>query len=426
MATLTSRSLPENLRPLLETIASHAQENGLGLYLVGGFVRDLLLGLPNADLDLVVEGDAIAFVQLLQEQYGGEIDAHRPFGTATWRSGSIFPTAITFIDFATARTETYEHPGALPTVQPSIIDLDLKRRDFTINTLALRLAPAPLGDLIDLYDGKSDLQKGIIRVLHNQSFIDDPTRMFRAVRFSERFAFEIEPHTHDLLAAALPYIDNVSGERLYHEFELIMREAEPQLMLATLDALGILETINLKVDQWQVLAISAAHGARARDLWGDLQIDLETVYWIILTCEIEDLAPLIDRLKLTRTLADQLVKGRRAYLTMPQLDYLDMPSTIAHQLDGLSDNALFAAWAIAGWTSPSRDLLVRYAREWKHVQPTLNGDDLIRMGLKPGPKIGTLLTRLRDAWLDGAIETPEQERAYVENWMDAEKDHDGS
>ncbi len=193
---------------MLERASQTATEMGFSLYLVGGLVRDLLLGIPNLDLDLVVEGDAIALAQRLAADAGGTVRKHARFGTAKWHvpgeahgtPGSPSPLVL---DFVTARTEFYEHPEALPTVEASSLRQDLYRRDFTINTMALRLDRQHFGQLVDFYGGEKDLQHRLIRVLHNLSFVEDATRMLRAVRLEQRLGFRIEKRTVELLRQAL-------------------------------------------------------------------------------------------------------------------------------------------------------------------------------------------------------------------------------
>src|SRR5262249_2529688 len=242
-------ALPHDLLGLVRNAAAIAREMGYSTYLVGGFVRDLLIGQANLDLDIVVEGDAIALAERLAAQHGGRVHAHSRFGTAIWL---IDEDENTHLDFATARTEFYEYPSALPDVERSSIKLDLHRRDFTINALALCLDPERYGALLDPYGGELDLQRGIIRVLHNLSFIEDPTRILRAVRFEQRFGFTIEARTAQLIDDARNLLDKVSGQRLRHELDLIFSEAEPERALGRLQQLGVLEKIqsSLDVDGW--------------------------------------------------------------------------------------------------------------------------------------------------------------------------------
>ena len=268
---LMAEALPASLLDLLQEVGAVASALSFPLYAVGGFVRDLLLGQPNFDVDLVVEGDAIRLAQALTQRFGGRVRSHRRFGTAKW----ILPETVTLtndreasrrddgttyagndlpesLDFVTARTEFYEHPTALPTVERSSIKQDLHRRDFTINTLAVRLTPDHWGELLDFYGGRKDLADGVIRVLHSLSFVEDPTRILRAARFEQRFAFHIEPRTEELITGALDLLDRVSAERVRHELELILAEAEPERALCRLDEMLVLARMHpqLRCDAW--------------------------------------------------------------------------------------------------------------------------------------------------------------------------------
>jgi tRNA nucleotidyltransferase (CCA-adding enzyme) len=430
-------TLSAGLIVLLETVAAEAQSNNVGLFVVGGFVRDLLLGTPNLDIDLVVEGNAIELAQALHAQYGGEIHTHPPFGTATWklneqvaqRLKTNFADWPPFIDFATARREFYEEPAALPTVEPGSIKLDLRRRDFTINTLAIRLSPPPFGKLLDFYGGERDLQRKFIRVLDNLSFIDDATRMLRAVRFEQRLGFQIEPNTEALFADALAFVQRVSGERLRHEIDLIVAERQPELALWRLHALGVLRAINneLIFDEWLESAFLAAREAIKTFEAENLDLALPQIYWILLCCRLGNLTTLVARLQIERSLADQLEQGHRVYSAMSGFSRERRASEVAETLDGLTENTLLAAWAMAP-NRQARDYVAAYIRQWRHVHPSLTGNDLITMGLKPGPIFGKLLRYLRRAMLDEGLISGEQERAYLEQLsrrLADESDHDG-
>gem|GEM_PF-2524828 len=218
IADLLGQTLPGPLIELLLAARDQANDLGYSLYVVGGFVRDLLLGHPTLDLDLVVEGDAIALARQLAEQLGGQVRSHGRFGTAKLILPEDRPSGQpASLDFVTARTEFYAHPTALPQVERSSIKQDLYRRDFTINTMAICLDRARYGELLDYYGGERDLLEKLVRVLHSLSFVEDPTRMLRAVRFEQRLGFRIEARTEELLRGALDLLDRVSGDRLRHE-----------------------------------------------------------------------------------------------------------------------------------------------------------------------------------------------------------------
>ena len=221
------------------------------------------LNRPSLDFDLVVEGDAIKLTQRLVSQYGGRETSHARFGTAKWHlEGSQFESAgkyagndtdsLNAIDLVTARTEFYTYPTALPTVERGSIKLDLHRRDFTVNTLAMRLDGNHYGELHDYWGGLKDLKLELVRVLHSLSFIDDPTRMLRAVRFEQRLGFQIEERTLQLMKEAIPLLDRVSGDRLRHELSHIIIGPQATLILNRLDQLGLLRAIhpNLRWGDW--------------------------------------------------------------------------------------------------------------------------------------------------------------------------------
>jgi tRNA nucleotidyltransferase (CCA-adding enzyme) len=212
---------------IVKTVGKIADELGVRVYIVGGPVRDKMLGIPDHDMDFVVEGDGIEFSEVLNKTIKGKLTTYRAFGTAT------IEIKRKRIDVVTARKEIYKHPAAYPTVKPGSIKDDLFRRDFTINAMALTVNKENFGKLVDFYEGQKDLRKGVIRVLHDKSFMDDPTRIFRAVRFSVRLGFKIEPHTKKLMKDAVK--DRLLGEvnvgRIRKEIELFLKEKDPKKCL---------------------------------------------------------------------------------------------------------------------------------------------------------------------------------------------------
>jgi len=219
---------------IIEIVGKFADKLKLPAYIVGGPVRDKLLGIANHDMDFVVEGDGIKFAEELNKSLKGKLTIYRAFGTAT------IALKEKKIDIVTARKETYKHPAAYPAVKPGTIKDDLFRRDFTINAMAISINKKSSGKLVDFYGGQKDLKKGVIRILHNKSFVDDPTRIFRAVRFSVRFGFKIEPHTKKLIKEAVS--DGLLGEvnvgRIRKEIELFLKEKNPKKCLETFSKLA--------------------------------------------------------------------------------------------------------------------------------------------------------------------------------------------
>ena len=237
LANRINKYLPADLVTFLNTIGEAAAKQGQNLYLVGGAVRDMLLGLSHTDLDLVVEGDAIKMAQSLGLN-NIKIATYQTFGTANikWNHWSV--------DLATARSEIYTKPGALPEVTPSTINRDLFRRDFTINAMAVSLHPDSYGELIDPYHGSSDLKNKLICVLHENSFIDDATRIWRAIRYEQRLGFDIEPNTLHLLKRDIDMLDTISGDRIRHELELVLKEKLPEKAIHRADELAVLVKLN--------------------------------------------------------------------------------------------------------------------------------------------------------------------------------------
>ena len=302
--------MPTPLLTLLRLAGTTAEELQYPLYAVGGFVRDLLLGRPNFDVDLVVEGDAIAVAKHLAAQNGGRTRSHKRFGTAKWILPTVQPglpgadelpsaladlggdTQNTFLpaslDFVSARTEFYAEPTALPTVERSSIKLDLHRRDFTINTLAICLTPDRWGELMDFYGGERDLQEGLIRVLHTHSFVDDPTRILRAVRFEQRFGFRIEARTAELIADSVDLLERITPARVRHELELIFAEARPEHALRRLDQFGVTAYIHpdLRSDDWVASRFEALRAALPADR-SRLSAQLDQLYFALWTYRLE-------------------------------------------------------------------------------------------------------------------------------------------
>ncbi len=218
-----TKKFPKKILSIIKIVRDVASKEGFSVYIVGGPVRDLLLGVSNCDLDLVVERKGMEFAKILNTSLKGRLKMHQAFKTATIERKDYR------IDIATARRESYKRPAAYPKVQPGSIKEDLFRRDFTINAMAIAINKKGFGQLIDYYGGTEDLEKGIIRVMHDESFIDDPTRIFRAVRFSVRFGFRIEPYTRALMKKAVlgGFLGEVNRGRIKKEVVLFLNEKRP-------------------------------------------------------------------------------------------------------------------------------------------------------------------------------------------------------
>jgi len=420
IAALLERVLPAHLLQLLRRAGEKAEEMGYSLYLVGGFVRDLLLGLPNLDIDLVVEGDAIALARSLAKELGGRVHSHRRFGTAKWMlEESPQPLAL---DFATARTEFYEHPTALPQVERSSIKQDLYRRDFTVNTMAIALNPGRYGELLDFYGGELDLKRGLIRVLHNLSFVEDPTRMLRAARLAERLGFRIEERTAKLIREALDLLDRTTGERIRHELRLILQEKEPEKALCLLDELGVLRQIHpsLHCDEWFRQRCQRLRETLAQGGWELKEGQLPICYLALLTFRMgaEELRAFISRLRLTREEAVPLRQLNELVALAPRLEAEELPPSAIFRLLNPFSVPVLLVLHVATDSERVRHRVELYYRQLRHVRTEIDGNYLKSLGLKPGPLYGRILRALRDARLDGKVHTLEEEQALLEKLLE--------
>lgn len=427
------RSLPPGQLALLRWLAERAAAAGSALYVVGGFVRDLLLGSPSLDFDFVVEGDAIRLATGLARQYGGRIHSHRRFGTAKWILGegrAELRRALGLeteelperLDFATARSESYERPTALPSVAEGDICGDLQRRDFSINALALRLDEPHYGELLDVENGAEDLRRKRIRVLHERSFEDDPTRALRAVRLEQRLAFEIEPETRQLMEQARPLLAEVSGERI--RSELLASFEEPQLasIMQRLHQLGLLDAIHpqLTWDDWLAARFQAAAAWAPPPEWRlQQQPALEQLLYALWTFRLSEIEAqsVCRRLRLSqKERAVAMLAGRQACDLREPLP----PSALAGCLRPLPEAALVAIWLALRGEPRARQAIGRFLSDWRWVEPTIDGHRLRELGLPPGPAYRNILGRLRDAWLDGEVSDASQQAGLLADLIELE------
>jgi len=422
------------IKKVIETANTH----NLPIYTVGGFVRDLVLDRPSHDLDIVIEGDAIKIANELSRKFGGQVVCHRRFGTAKWQIKDVrkelaVKLAITpeeaeglpdFLDLISARTEFYEHPTAMPTVENSSIKLDLHRRDFTVNTLAIRLDRKHFGELIDHWGGLEDLRNKKIRVLHSLSFVDDPTRMLRAVRFEQRFGFRIEERTLQLMDEARPMLRQVSGDRLRHEFDLVFREEDPARIMDRMQELHLLQAIDeqLKWEKNQSNTFVRLKESRPEPYWklpgsvGNVPVEI-ALHWLLWLGYLG--LPSVNELSRRFKFPSQLTSALKS--TCEVLDGLNSlrdskPSLVSVILDGISPVSLFAACLITS-KKGNKELITKYVERWKNVHLSITGNDLRNAGILPGPDYKRILTSLRSAYLDGVISSPKEEHDLLQQLL---------
>jgi len=421
-----SERLSGRILETLEAIGQVAQETGVNAYVVGGFVRDLFLYRRNEDIDIVIEGEGIAFAKQFARLYGARLHTHAKFGTAVITFADGFK-----IDVATARMEYYKFPAALPTVEMSSIKLDLFRRDFTINTLAIRLNPDNFGTLIDFFAAHKDIKEKTIRVLHNLSFVEDPTRVFRAIRFEQRFGFSIGKLTAGLIdnAIKMDFFRRLGGHRVFSELRQILVEENPTASIVRLQAYHLLKVVHPSIDADKNLETSFKTVKKVL-AWYDLLFMEEPyikwpVYFMALTrtCDRQTVEKICSRFELAprwRTLfcrrrfeADRCLYGLERKLPKKN-------STIYSRLSGLKIELLLYMMAMTT-KEPVKRAISRYCTTLRFVAPSISGKDLKRYGLKPGPVFRQVLDAARDARLNGKIETPRDEHEFVKRYIQRNK-----
>ncbi len=411
---MTTLELPQSLAPVLGAIAVVSGPYD-GVYLVGGSVRDILLGEPNLDVDIVVEGDAIALAGALAAELGGRVRAHDKFATAVVLYGDGQR-----VDVVTARSESYDAPAALPTVDPGSIDEDLRRRDFTINAMAVSLKEDDPGLLVDPFDGHSDLRAGCIRVLHDRSFIDDPTRILRAIRYEDRYGFRMDGETEALARACIRsgHVEDLSGARLREELIALLEEGDVSHAIPRLAELEAEKEIHPHV-------VADAEAVRLFDRLRELndRYDLEVPAWRLGLTALaralprEEIAPWLDGLKVRRRDADQVAA---AITEGPKIaSGLEGDSSAPADIVALAephapDAPLFA---LALTDSPQ---LHDYFDRLAGIQLEITGAEVADLGPGESPRVGEILAELRRRKLNGEIAGRESELAAARELVEAE------
>ena len=406
IATLLERTLPsgalEGLR-LAGNLAAEGESEAEAAYLVGGSVRDALLGLTPGDMDLSIVGDAPQFAASFADKGGGVVEAVSQFGTA--RVG--LPAGR--FDLAMSRTETYATPGALPTVKSSGIQEDLSRRDFTINAMAVDLSPSNWGDLVDPHGGFSDTARHRIQILHPGSFRDDPTRIFRAIRYEQRLGFNLDPGALSLMKRDWDYMDLISAARVRGELEKILGDPLRADILAAAEDRDVLAGIDISFRVSRA-ALQAMRRNPDRDILFYLALATASL------TENEALS-LVTRLEPPQEwreiiLSSPRYRGMSSILRNENLS----PSEVVAVLGEFPLALLEAQRALTGSTY-QKSRLDQYLGTLRHVRPEITGVDLLGAGVPQGPEIGIMLDEVLRARMDGRVKTKEEELAFVDRRM---------
>lgn len=419
VAKLMRERLPDWALEILKDAGKEAETLGFTAYAVGGFVRDLLLRRDNLDIDIVIEGgDGIVFARSLSGRLGLKMKAHQRFKTAVL----VYPNGVK-VDVATARLEYYERPGALPTVEQSSLKLDLYRRDFIINTLAAALNPKKFGELIDFFGAQRDIKEKTIRVLHNLSFVEDPTRMLRAVRFSEKFGFRIGKHTLNLIknSVKLDIFRRLSGPRLLDELKNILEEETAAKSINRLNDLGLLKLIHAGIT-WDADRELFFERTRETLAWHRLLYTKETAEeWLTLFLALTDPLPeeefseILKSLKISGKKRVEALSSREEglrALNMINAGLVKKDSYLYDLLEDLPIEMLLYLMARARKDS-TKKAISRYLTKLKYTETELKGKDLLKMGIRQGPLIGEILRSLLKKRLDREISTREEEEMIV-------------
>ncbi len=377
------------------------EQRGIALYLVGGAVRDLMLGRGHIDLDLAIEAETAPVADELARRTRARLVTHERFGTATVH------TREWNIDLARTRNETYSKPGALPDVEPATLMDDLKRRDFSINAMALRLSPSP--ELVDPFGGVADLESRSLRVLHEASFRDDATRLLRGMRYAARLNFNFEPETQIWLERDRFYVESISAARLRRELILIFEEPTAARACLLADEAGVLGAVHPALKMDEDLAVGWADA-----LLGSHHSPLDELGFCLAATPTSGAA--VDLLSSRLHLAGRFENALRDFVRLRgQFDTLGSvrrkPFEAVELLEGKSHAAIWAL-SIAD-TRAGGQTCGLYLNEWRRVRPRLNGDDLQELGVKRGIEVGNTLRMLRRARLEGRAPTREDEIALV-------------
>jgi tRNA nucleotidyltransferase (CCA-adding enzyme) len=415
--TIIVDCLSREMIQLLQTIGEVADKLDYNAFAVGGFVRDLLLKKPNLDLDIVIEGDGIAFAKSLAAHVGGRYRTHERFKTAV----VLMPDGFK-IDIATARLEYYEYPAAMPTVELSSIKLDLYRRDFTINAMAIQLNQEHFGTLIDFFNSQNDLKQQSVKVLHNLSFVEDPSRIFRAVRFEKRMGFQISPHTRRLIinAVNMKLFGKSEDPRFLTELKIIFSEENPLPAIQRLAEFDLFQFLwpdlrpHYEIDRRFMHILTQAQ--LAISWFRLLYLDEPCRNWVVYLLAImsrsglDELSAFCKRFgetaKVSEYLLDQKDRADKAVNNLSR-DNNNKNSEIVACFEEITIEGLLYIMAISRRNHVKKAVSL-YVTSLRHVEAGLSGNDLMEMGYEPGPRFKKILTYLKNLRLDNLAMEPEE------------------
>ncbi len=424
VTSLMKERLSEKILDMLVKIGESAEKQGVDSYVVGGFVRDMFLYRDNDDIDIVIEGDGISFAKTFAKDMKARAHPHEKFGTAV----IVFEDGFK-IDVASARLEYYKFPAALPEVMQSSIKLDLFRRDFTINTLAIKLSPNNFGTLIDFYSAKKDIKEKMIRILHNLSFVEDPTRVFRAIVFEQRFGFKIGKLTSHLIenAVKMDFFNRLSGKRVFNELKCVLEEKKPLSAIRRMNDYDLIKVIhpNIRFDKKMAELFASVTKVIS---WHDLLFLNEkyskwALYFLafIHKCSNEDIKEICDRFEMPsfyKTLFENdktnAVKAFENLYFLIKSDSLTN-AVLYKTLSSFKTELILYIMAIAQ-DERVKKAVSDYYTKLRNIKISTTGEDLKNMGFTPGPLFSEIMENLFKAKLNGIIKTKEDETAMIKSY----------
>jgi len=415
LAGIMGDRMPERLVKLLKDFGKTADMLGYNAYLVGGLVRDIFLKHENLDVDIVIEGDGIEFAREFARHHSARVRSHQKFGTAVL----IFPNGFK-VDVATARIEYYEAPGAPPIVETSSLKLDLYRRDFTVNTLAVKLNEKHYGILIDYFGAQKDIREKALRVLHNLSFVEDPTRMLRAIRFEQRFSFKIGNLTLSLLKNAIKmnWLDGIASHRIFAEFKLILKEPDPLRIINRMNELQLLKFIHPDI-QLTLQAQDILEEIREVIVWYHLLYLEEPfepwkIYWYGLTgaLDVDTFNRLTRDMDITQKTPHM---GGGGEMLLDALFKFDGTNYQLYTLLLAYDTETLLYLMAKARSEKMKRLISFYFTRLKGTKILIDGKDLLQMGLKSGPVFKKIFDRLLEARLNNLLKTRDDEIRFVKD-----------
>ncbi len=428
--SLLFERLPKELYELMRRAGELATEMGFNLFIVGGIVRDMVMRIDNLDIDLVVEGDGIAFAKELAKVNGARIASHEKYKTAvlTLKNGR-------HIDIATARLEYYKIPGGFPVVEESTLKLDLYRRDFTINTLAIALNPSRFGEMIDFFGGQRDIKEKRIRVLHSLSFVEDPSRILRAVRFEKRLGFALGRQTLSLVHSAVSsgFLHGIPGRRIFHEIGQILSEDDPLPAMERLWELGVLETIHKGIIYNEQTAELFRHVKETLSWFSLLYTHERLRHWFVFMMALTDqmkpktIIAIGESLGVGMEEIRQLLSAKTSAFEMFKAFAMEKERSAAWVVNTVEGASLEEILFVMSKTRSidMKERISSFITAWRHFKPPVTGKDLIRIGFRQNKHLGVCLKEIRDRGLNGEIKDYNEAMLFARKMLAEQKREEG-